>query len=422
MEPITSPVRVHGILRSETRERFGITDYNTYSGVGLSIKAHSILIRLLSMPSNWQFNVNDLRRRIQVGRHTIEKAIRELVEKGFIIRNRIRDESGRFIGSVRVVKETPDCIGAVVNGEISNPYGDVILSTNRSSTSRLSCAGKSDSLTNTKNPLVKKEVNQYPLTKVDDSVVSSSYSYNTKLADDSSRQVNSEEAISTSISQLTVIKPLVASKSLEKRGVPAACDKTKPVKVQSKGNLTSTDRFDYRVKLAAIGVAIQHVEWVICQIPATEREEVVTSAIAWISEQRWIEQPAAAFVEAVRTRKKSAAVVDQELRQIVDDHKSESKQFAEWFDAMKIRGLVEQSASHPDCYATVLVTEKATEWLAQLDHQREFEELERMTESGRDERLCEMERLELAGEAILPNYVGRLIPWQEARELLSSLV
>ena len=428
MKLISSPLRVYGILRPETRERFGIADHATYSGIGLSLNAHSLLIRLLAMPSNWQFNINHLRSYIGVGRHTIEKAMKELVEKGFILRNRIRDESGRFIGSIRVVKERPDCIGAVVNGEIANPHGDVVFSTNRFSTPRLSCAGKSDTLSNTKN-LIKKEINKNPLTKVDDSVVSFSSSCNTELADDwhldgegLPQQVNSEEAIAISISEIPEIHSLAGSQALEKRVIPAACDKTKPVEVQKKNNLTSSDRFDYKVKLAAIGVAIQHVEWVICQTPATERELVFTNAIAWMAEQKWIKQPAAAFVEAIRTRKKSAVGVDVELRQIVDSHKTESKQFAEWFDSMKIRGLVSQAGAHPDFYATVVLTEKAIERLAEIDHQREFEELERMTESDRNERLCEMERLELAGEAILPNYIGRLIAWQEARELLSGLV
>jgi hypothetical protein len=250
--------------------------------------------------------------------------------------------------------------------------------------------------------------NEYinPLTKVGDVVVSSSL-------------CNTEQNKTTS-SEPTRKESLVVSKPLEEGNIPAACDKTKPILSQNKDNITSTERCDYQVKLAAIGVAVQNVEWIIRQIPAQEREKVVTSAIAWVSEQKWVEQPAAAFISAVRTRKQSAAVVSEELRQIIDQNKSKVQQFAEWFDAMKTRGLVEQSISHPEHYATVLITNRAVELLARLQQETEFAELEGMTQSDRDERLAEMERVELADEVTMPSY-GQPMPWQDARELLSSL-
>ncbi len=267
------------------------------------------------------------------------------------------------------------------------------------------------------NQSVKKSENQ-PLTKTEqvaDVVVFSSFS-NTEQP-----EVISEETIDTPSSEPTVIEPLVVPKSSVGGDVPVVCDKPKPVKSQNKDTITSTEKYDYKVKLAAIGVAIQHVEWVIRQISPSEREKVVTSAITWVSEQKWIKEPAAAFVNAVRTNKQSAAVVSEEVRKIVDAHKSESKQFAEWFDAMKTRGLAEQSSSHSKHYATVYVTDKAVKLLAQLQQEKEFTELELLNQSDRDERLGEMGRLELAGGVILPSYVGHSIPWQEARELLSCL-
>ena len=245
-----------------------------------------------------------------------------------------------------------------------------------------------------------------PLTKVGDVVVSSSL-------------CNTEQNQTTS-SEPTQTESLVVSKSLEEGNVLATCYKTKPVKLQNKDNITSTERCDYQIKLAAIGVAVQNVEWVIRKIPVTEREKVVTSAIAWVSEQKWVEQPAASFVGAVRTRKEPAAAVSEELRQIIDRNKSEAQQFVEWFDAMKTKRLVEQSVSHPEHYATVVLTNKAIELLAQLQQEKDFAELERMTPCDRDERLAEMERVELSGEVTLPS-CGQSMPWQDVRELLSCL-
>lgn len=245
-----------------------------------------------------------------------------------------------------------------------------------------------------------------PLTKVGDVVVSSSL-------------CNTEQNKTTS-SEPTQTESLVVSKPLEEGNIPAACYKLKPVISQDKENITSTERNDYMVKLAAIGVAIQSVETTIRQIPAQEREKVVISAIAWVSEQKGIRVPAGAFVDAVRKRKQPAAAVSEELRQIIDRNKSKVQQFAEWFDAMKTQRLVEQSISHPEHYATVLITNKAVELLAQLQQEKEFAELECMTQSDRDERLAEMEQVELAGEVTLPSY-GQPMPWQDVRELLSCL-
>ena len=274
-----------------------------------------------------------------------------------------------------------------------------------------------------------KESIKHPLTKtgqVGDVVLFSSLSNteqpkNEVLVDDPLEGI-SEETINTPSSEPTVTEPLAVSKPLDGGNVPAACDKPKPVKSQNKDTITSTQKYDYQVKLAAIGVAFQNVEWVIRKIFPSEREKVINSAIAWVSEQKWIKEPAAAFVDAIRTNKQPASAVSEEVRKIVDAHKSESKQFAEWFDAGKIRGVVEQSISHRKHYATVLITQKAAELLAHLQQEKEFTELEHMDPSDLDERLAEMERAELAGEVTLPSYVGHSIPWQDARELLSCLL
>ena len=414
---------IHGILRNDDRVTFTPIDNKTLQG-DLNYKALGFLSKLLSLPPNWKIKVNDLMTRFQVKRYTVLARLRELEAAGYLIRQRLRDEAGRFY-YVHIIRETPNTVGVVkggLGGEVVETSDSADSSVVRFSVVESPAVRKPDLLIDNKS--IKERDKKDPLTKVGDVVVSSSLGNTeqpkSEILVDDTLQMISEETIETTSSEPSQTESLVISEPLEKGNIPATCYKPKPIKLQNKGNITSTEKDNYQVKLAAIGVAVQNVEWVIRQIPAQEREKVVSDAIAWMSEQKWVQSPAAVFVDAVRTRKQSAAVVSEELRQIIDQNKSKSQQFAEWFDAGKIQGLVEQSVSHPEHYATVVFTNKAIELLAQLQQEKEFAELERMIQSDRDERLAEMERVELAGEVTLPSY-GQPMPWQEARELLSCL-
>jgi DNA-binding MarR family transcriptional regulator len=210
------------------------------------------------------------------------------------------------------------------------------------------------------------------------------------------------DTLETPSSEPTPTQPLAKSEILEETNFPAAHDKLKPKAAQEKrqeaerkcaggsfpqtpslgrrqkgeptddcegeGNITKPSALcprtsascDYQIELAAIGVAVQNVDWVIRQIPKSERDRVVAQAIAWISEQKWVEQPAAAFVNAVRGRKRSARAVDVELRQIIDTHQTEAQQFSQWYAIAKRRGRVDYSQGDKEHYALVTLPDGVT--------------------------------------------------------------
>jgi hypothetical protein len=419
---------VHGILRNDRRETFTLIDNKTLQGEDLSYKAVGFLSKLLSLPPNWKIQVNDLMSRFGIGRFAVLERLKELQNAGYLIRQKLKDEAGRFY-YVHIIRETPDAVGTVKGGrggEVVKPTDNQGSSIVRFSVSGETVSGKPDQLINNKSR--KEKLIKHPLTKQVVDVL------------EISAQEGKPDTIDSPIWEPTPSTPLEEFKTLEKEDLPATCDKLKLIKAHATAapacrvslrmcctkrgdktdRLTTTDRTNYQIKLAAIDVAIQNVEWVIRQIDVQERIEVVENAIAWISEQKWIQQPAAAFVTAVLTRKKSTQTANRELNTIAQEHKSVSKQFAEWFDAMKQQRLVEQSTSHPEHFATVIITEKAAQLLAQIQQQREFEELERLSEIERAERLMEMERLELAGVVMLPSY-GVAIPWQQAQVLLEPI-
>ncbi len=172
------------------------------------------------------------------------------------------------------------------------------------------------------------------------------------------------------ISEPATTQPLAKSETLFEENLPATCDnlthysvhstpKAQPPKPNPQSPAPDT-QLNYQIELAAIGVAVQNVEWIIRQIPKIERDRVVSDAIAWVSEQKWVEQPAAAFVSAIRGRKKSAKLVDEELRQIINTHQTEAQQFSQWYASAKRRGRVEYSQGSQEHYALVTLPDGLT--------------------------------------------------------------
>jgi DNA-binding MarR family transcriptional regulator len=174
------------------------------------------------------------------------------------------------------------------------------------------------------------------------------------------------DTLTAPISEPAETQLLAKSEILEETNFSATHDEPKPKATQVNcldspscgGNLREANR--YQIQLAAIGVAIQNVEWIIRQIPKSERDRVVDDAIAWVAEQKWVEQPAAAFVSAIRGRKKSARVVDEELRQIIDTHQTEAQQFSQWYAIAKRRGHVDYSQGDKEHYALVTLPDGVT--------------------------------------------------------------
>ncbi|MFG2001629.1 helix-turn-helix domain-containing protein [Spirillospora sp. NPDC048911] len=104
-------MRIH---RSSPDEHFTIIPNETLRDQRLSYTARGVLIELLSHADGWQTTADDLSEMARrhrgekrgEGRRGIRNAFKELVDHGYIVRRRLKDESGKFV-TVLEVFDTP---------------------------------------------------------------------------------------------------------------------------------------------------------------------------------------------------------------------------------------------------------------------------------------------------------------------------
>lgn len=81
---------------------------------GLSLKAKGLLSQMLSLPEGWDHSLEGLSRINREGVDAIRTGIRELEEHGYLERRRLRDGSGRLVGTEYVVHERAVATGKPV--------------------------------------------------------------------------------------------------------------------------------------------------------------------------------------------------------------------------------------------------------------------------------------------------------------------
>jgi hypothetical protein len=95
------------IIRAEHTEDFFTAKNGFARDRRLSAEARGMMTNLLTRPDNWVININFLREEMCMGIIGVKKALQELENCGYLIRNRIRDSVGRFIGSEQIIIEHP---------------------------------------------------------------------------------------------------------------------------------------------------------------------------------------------------------------------------------------------------------------------------------------------------------------------------
>lgn len=97
-----------GIIKIEKRENpFAQIDKTPINDDQLSWKAKGILLYLISKPEDWQTTISDLKKRSTDGRESTSSGVKELIEKGYINRERSFKEDGKFDGYDYIVSELP---------------------------------------------------------------------------------------------------------------------------------------------------------------------------------------------------------------------------------------------------------------------------------------------------------------------------
>jgi len=73
----------------------------------LSLKAKGLLTLILGLPDDWIFTIAGLQEFVQEGREALLSTMRELIEKGYAVRETTRAENGRFCPDDYSFSETP---------------------------------------------------------------------------------------------------------------------------------------------------------------------------------------------------------------------------------------------------------------------------------------------------------------------------
>jgi len=89
----------------------------------LSWKAKGLIMYLLDQAEDWQFYETEICKHSTDGRISVSSGLKELEECGYLIRNWIRDDRGRFIGRLWDIYEEPLILTSdpIENAPISNP-------------------------------------------------------------------------------------------------------------------------------------------------------------------------------------------------------------------------------------------------------------------------------------------------------------
>ena len=74
----------------------------------LSLQAKGLIAQCLSFPDNWNYSINGLVAVVKEGKTAVMNTIKELERHGYVKRNRIHDENGKFAGIEYVITDYPN--------------------------------------------------------------------------------------------------------------------------------------------------------------------------------------------------------------------------------------------------------------------------------------------------------------------------
>lgn len=96
------------ILRNASRNRYTCLNNDLIMSEKLTCKNLGLLVRLLSLPDNWQFTEVGLSIILKAdGLSSIRSGLKDLEKLGFLTRKRIRDDQGHLMDAEWTIRETP---------------------------------------------------------------------------------------------------------------------------------------------------------------------------------------------------------------------------------------------------------------------------------------------------------------------------
>jgi hypothetical protein len=95
------------VFRVERTKNFTVMSNHHFKNKQLSLKAKGLLSLMLSLPDEWDYNMQGLATLSKDGIDSVRSTLNELERHGYVERNRIRDKNGCFSDVEYIVREVP---------------------------------------------------------------------------------------------------------------------------------------------------------------------------------------------------------------------------------------------------------------------------------------------------------------------------
>ena len=96
------------VFRKVKKTDYTIIDNNIFKNQKLSLKGKGMICTMLSLPDNWNFSEEGLTALSNDGKASIRSTLKELMELGYLVRTRNRDEKGILRDYVYTIYEEPN--------------------------------------------------------------------------------------------------------------------------------------------------------------------------------------------------------------------------------------------------------------------------------------------------------------------------
>ena len=95
------------IFRVERTKNYTVMSNQHFKNKSLSLKAKGLLSLMLSLPDDWNYNMQGLASLSRDGIDSVRSAIKELEHHGYVQRNIVRNEYGMFTDTEYIIREVP---------------------------------------------------------------------------------------------------------------------------------------------------------------------------------------------------------------------------------------------------------------------------------------------------------------------------
>lgn len=119
------------VFRVNKERDYTVLSNHVFKDRTLSARAKGILVEMLSLPEDWDYTLKGLTTLFKDGLDSISSGIRELEERGYLVRERKRDDKGRWGDMEYIIYEKPQPVEnyvdkpvgvAVENSESATPF------------------------------------------------------------------------------------------------------------------------------------------------------------------------------------------------------------------------------------------------------------------------------------------------------------